>query len=91
MAWCWGADTAGGSAQLVAARQRAHQVQLLALLVGVDGRALVVGHQLVQRWELALPDAVQAALHVHAEVLVAARRLQRHREVAHLHAMHALV
>lgn len=75
---------ARGSAELVAARQRAHEVELLALLVGVDGRALVVRHQLLQRRELALADAVQAALHVHAEVLVAARRLQRHGEVAHV-------
>lgn len=78
----------GGAGSAVRrARQRAHEVQLLALLVGVDGRALVVRHELVQRGELALADAVQAALHLHAEVLVAARRLQRHREVAHLESL----
>ena len=54
------------------------------LFVGVYGCPLVVLHELVERGELALPDAVQRALHVHAEVLVAARRLQRHAEVTHL-------
>lgn len=60
------------------ARERTHEVELLALLVGVDGRALVVRHELLQRRELALPDAVERALHVHAEVLVPTGRLQRH-------------
>lgn len=77
-------ERGGRSAVLRGARQRTHEVKLLALLVGVDGRALVVRHQLVERVELALPDAVQVALHLHSEVLVAARRLQRYREVTHL-------
>lgn len=56
-------------------RQGPHQIQLLALLVRVDGRSLVVVDQLVQGVELALSDAVHVLLHVHAEVLVASRCL----------------
>ena len=41
-------------------------------------------HEQVERGELALPDAVQAVLDVHAEVLVAPDGLQRYAEVAHL-------
>lgn len=68
----------------IGARQRSHQVQFLALLVGVDGRSLVVIDQLVERMELALSDAVHARLDVHAEVLVAAGRFKAHGIVAHL-------
>lgn len=72
----------GSSAGRVGAGQGPHQVQLLSLLVGVDGRPLVVADQLVERGELPLPDAVERAVHVHAEVFVPAGRLQRHRVVA---------
>ena len=64
--------------------QRPDEKQLLPLLAGVDGRPLVVLHQLVERGELSLADAVHVALHVDTEVLVPAGRLQRHRKVADL-------
>lgn len=64
--------------------QRSHQIQLLALLVRIDGRSLVVIDQLVQRMELALSNAIHVLLHVHAEVFVAAGRLQGNRVITHL-------
>lgn len=54
------------------------------LFVGINGRALIMQHKLVERRELALPDAVHGALHVYSEVFVATRSFQRHTEVAHL-------
>lgn len=54
------------------------------LFVGINGRALIMLHELVKRRELALPDAVHGALHVHSEVFVTTRSFQRHAEVAHL-------
>lgn len=51
------------------------------LLVGVDGRTLVMRHELVEGRELPLSDAVQSSLHVHPEVLIPSRSLQRHGEV----------
>lgn len=83
---CGGAAGARPAAGLgaVRARQRSHQIQFLALLVGVDRCSLVMIDQLVERVELALPDAVHVALDVHAEVLVAAGRLQADGIVAHL-------
>lgn len=48
-------------------------------------------HELVQRRELPLADTVQVALHLHAEVFVATRRLQRHGVVADLDTPHGLI
>lgn len=62
-------------------RQGPHQVQLLALLVGVDGCSLVVVHQLVQCVELSLSDAVHVTFDVDAEVFVATGGFQRYRVV----------
>lgn len=70
----------------VGLRQRSHQIQLLTLLVGVDGRSLVMIDELVQVVELSLTDAIHVALDMNTEVLVAAGRLQRHREVTRLKA-----
>ena len=58
--------------------------ELFPLLTGVNGRALVVVHQVLHGGELPLADAVQPALHVYPEVLVATGRLQRDGEVASL-------
>lgn len=43
------------------------------LFVRINGRTLIMLHELVKRRELALPDAVHGSFHVHSEVLVATR------------------
>ena len=57
-------------------REGSHKIQFLPLLVGVDGCTLIVIHQLIQRMELALPNAIQRPFHMNPEVLVASRSLQ---------------
>lgn len=65
----------GGASRLgaVGLWKRPHQIQLLTLLVSVDGRSLVMIDELVQIVELALADAVHVAFDMNAEMLVAAR------------------
>lgn len=67
--------------------QRPHQIQLLALLVCINGRSLVMLDQLIQRMELALSNTVHVLLHMHPEVFVAAGCLQGNRVIAHLQNM----
>lgn len=55
-------------------RKRSHQIQFLALLVGVDRSSLVVVDELIQVVELPLADAVHVAFDMHSEVLVPSRR-----------------
>jgi len=71
-------------------REGSHKIQFLPLLVGVDGCTLIVIHQLIQRMELALPNAIQRPFHMNPEVLVASRSLQWYRVVTHLKHMWSL-
>lgn len=65
-------------------RQGSHQIKLLSLLVRIDGSSLIMIHQLIQRVELALSNAIQSAFNMDSEVFVTTWSLERHRVVAHL-------
>lgn len=54
------------------------QVEFVTLFAGEDGRLFVVFHQLLQRVELALSDAVQVVLQLDFKMLVFGLSLQRY-------------
>lgn len=65
-------------------RKWSHQIQFLALFIGVDRSSLVVVDKLIEVVKLSLADAVHVAFDVNSKVLVPSRRFQRHWEVARL-------
>ena len=56
--------------------QGPHEIQLLTLLVGINGRSLVMIDELIQIVELSLANAVHVAFDVNPEVLVPSRRFK---------------